>query len=177
MAREKKVTGILPRVSKLSLMLLVPLIAACDGTVFHDFRSVNGSRWHRNDTLAFLYGSSYDKDAVGYSLSVEARVDASYSYRNLVARVECISKKDNSLIVADTLCCELFGSDGHRKGSTAGILYQVSSAPVTIDVAGGDTVVVRVSHIMDAVEIDGVSDVGVRLSSSYAHGQHQSSGK
>ena len=161
----------LQRVNKLLLLVLPLLLASCGGTVFHEFRAVDGSVWNRHDTLHFCYDGSFDGDATGYDLSLEARVDASYSYRNLVARVECRSLNDSSFVAVDTLCCELFGKDGHRKGATAGILYQVSCAPIYIDAKGGDTLVVLVSHIMDADELAGVSDVGIRLCSSCVHGQ------
>lgn len=175
MARKRKATGMLPRVSR--LLLLAPvLLASCGGTVFHEFRRIEDSVWGRKDTLQFLYDGSFDRETAGYSLAVEARVDASYSYRNLVARVECISGKDSSLLAVDTLCCELFGADGHRKGATAGILYQVGSEPLLVDAAGCDTLLVRVSHIMDTELLEGVSDLGVRLESSCARGPHQSSG-
>lgn len=177
MARERKATGMLLRASSLLLLPAMLLLASCGGTVFHEFRSIDGGSWSKGDTLAFLYDGSFDKEATGYNLSLEVRVDASYSYRNLVARVECLSGKESSIIVADTLCCEIFGNEGQRKGATAGILYQVSSAPVHVESQGGDTLIVRVSHIMDATELAGVSDVGIRLESSYGRVQHQSSEK
>ena len=175
MAGERKATRMLQRVNKLLLFVLPLLLASCGGTVFHEFRAVDGSVWNRHDTLHFCYDASFDGDVSGYNLSLEARADASYSYRNIVARVECRSLNDSSFVAVDTLCCELFGEDGHRKGATAGILYQVSSGPMYVGYGGGDTLVVLVSHIMDADELAGVSDVGIRLCSSSVRGQHPSS--
>ena len=176
MAGEKKATRMLQRVSKLLLLAFPLLLASCGGTVFHEFRAVDSSGWNRHDTLRFCYDGSFDKDARGHDLWLEARTDASYSYRNLVARVECWSPNDSSFVAVDTLCCELFAEDGHRKGATAGMLYQVNSDPMHVDAKGGDTLVVLVSHIMDCDELAGVSDVGIRLGSSCVRGQHPSSG-
>ena len=175
MAGEKKATRMLQRVSKLLLLAFPLLLASCGGTVLHDFRAIDGSVWSRYDTLRFCYDGSFDKNAAGYDLWLEARTDAAYPYKNLVARVECRSLNDSSLVAVDTLCCVIFGEDGHRKGSTAGILYQVSSGSMSVDAKGGDTLVVHVSHIMEPDELEGVSDIGIRLGSSYAHGQRQSS--
>ena len=167
----------LRRASSLLLLLVPVLLASCSGTVFHCFNGIEGSQWSRNDTVQFVYDTSFDKAATEYTLFFEARVDASYSYRNLVARVECLSGSDGSLVAADTLCCEVYGADGHRKGATAGILYQVKSGPMSVEAGGGDTLLVSVSHIMECDTLGGVSDVGIRLESSYGRGPRQSSEK
>ena len=76
MAGERKATRMLQRVSKLLLLVLPLLLASCGGTVFHEFRAVDGSVWNRHDTLRFCYDGSFDGDVSGYNLSLEARADA-----------------------------------------------------------------------------------------------------
>ena len=96
-----------------------------------------------------------------------------YEYKNLVVFVEIFDGKEGTLLTADTLCCSIYDDDGRREGSTAGALYQVGSDEVFIGNFGCDTVLMRLSHLMESDELCGVSDVGIRLCSSSARGQHQ----
>lgn len=166
----------LQKASKTVLLLVTALLCSCGEVLFHEFHSVEGRKWSRNDVLSYCYyGSLTAADGAGYLLSVEARTDASYSYKNLVVRVETFDGEGGELLSTDTLCCSVYADDGRREGSTAGALYQVGSEEAFIAKGTCDTVVMRLSHIMEAEELCGVSDVGIRLCSS-AHGQHQSSG-
>ena len=172
MANVTKATEMLQRVSKPLLLLSMILLVSCSGTVLHEFRSMDNGVWHSCDTLDFVYG--HDRSG-SYVACVEARVAASYPYKNLVVRVECLSTKSGIPVVVDTVCCGLYTDDGRRKGATVGILYQVSSVPMYVDAEGCDTLQFRLSHMMDTVDLCGVSDVGIRLSSS--RGLRQSSGR
>lgn len=166
----------LQKASKTVLLLVTALLCSCGEVLFHEFHSVEGRKWSRNDVLSYCYdGSLTPTDNTGYLLSVEARTDVSYSYKNLVVRVETFDGEGGELLSADTLCCSVYADDGRREGSTAGALYQVGSEEAFIVKGTCDTVVMRLSHIMEAEELCGVSDVGIRLCSS-AHGLHQSSG-
>ena len=167
----------LQKASKTALMLVAALLCSCGDVLFHEFRSVEGRTWSRDNVLSFCYDGAFDTgDSTGYLLSVEARTDASYSYKNLVVRVETFDGEGGELLSTDTFCCSVYADDGRREGSTAGVLYQVGSDEAFIAKGTCDTVVMRLSHIMEPEELCGVSDVGVRLCSS-ARGQHQSSGK
>ena len=121
----------------------------------------------------FIYDRSHESGVAGYELTFEARVDASYAYKNIVASV-LVNGKQETGIFADTLVCEVY--NGNPNGATAGILYQVSSEPIYIDAIEGDTLFMRVSHIMDNDELGGVYDVGLRICSSSGRGQRQFSG-
>lgn len=130
----------------------------------------------------FIHDRSHESGVAGYELTLEARVDASYAYKNIVASVQVNGKlkaenrKQGTEIFADTLVCEVYDGNGNPNGATAGILYQVSSEPIYIDAIEGDTLFMRVSHIMDNDELGGVYDVGLRICSSSGRGQRQSSG-
>ena len=166
----------LRRASKPLLSLFALSLASCSGTLFHEYRALDDTCWSRNDTLMFIYDRSHESGVAGYELTFEARVDASYAYKNIVAGV-LVNGKQETGIFADTLVCEVYDGNGNPNGATAGILYQVSSEPIYIDAIEGDTLFMRVSHIMDNDELDGVYDVGLRLYSSSGRGQRQSSGK
>lgn len=166
----------LQKASKTVLLLVTALLCSCGEVLFHEFHSVEGRKWSRGNVLSYCYdGSLTTADDAGYLLSVEARTDVSYSYKNLVVRVETFDGEGGELLSADTLCCSVYADDGRSEGSTAGVLYQVGSEEAFIAKGTCDTVVMRLSHIMESEELCGVSDVGIRLCSS-VHGQHQSSG-
>ena len=166
----------LQRASKPLLSLFALSLASCSGTLFHEYRALDDTCWSRSDTLMFIYDRSHESGVAGYELTFEARVDASYPYKNIVAGV-LVNGKQETEIFADTLVCEVYDGNGNPNGATAGILYQVSSEPIYIDAIEGDTLFMRVSHIMDNDELSGVYDVGLRLYSSSGRGQRQSSGK
>lgn len=166
----------LRRASKLLVLFGVLLFVSCSRTRFHEFRSVESSGWSRDDTIAFLFDRTHEPLTGEYSLFLEVRVGASYPFKNLVTRVEILSATGDSLFAEDTLCCALYDDKGNREGATAGMLYQAGSTPVTVVSGNCDTLLMRVSHIMDSCVICGVYDVGLRLCSSTGHGQRQSSG-
>ncbi len=165
----------LQRASKLLLSLFALSLASCSGTLFHEYCALDDTCWSRSDTLMFIYDRSHESGVAGYELTFEARVDASYAYKNIVASV-LVNGKQETGIFADTLVCEVYDGNGNPNGATAGILYQVSSEPIYIDAIEGDTLFMRVSHIMDNDELGGVYDVGLRLYSSSGRGQRQFSG-
>lgn len=179
---RKSLAGMLRRVSKPLLSLFTLSLASCSGTLFHEYRAIDDTCWSRSDTLMFIYDRSHESGVAGYELTFEARVDASYAYKNIVAGVQVNGKlkaengKQEMEIFADTLVCEVYDGNGNPNGATAGILYQVSSEPIYIDAIEGDTLFMRVSHIMDNDELGGVYDVGLRICSSSGRGQRQSSG-
>ncbi|MBR3615707.1 MAG: hypothetical protein IKL56_03675 [Bacteroidaceae bacterium] len=179
---RKSLAGILLRASKLLLSLFALSLASCSGTLFHEYRALDDTCWSRSDTLMFIYDRSHESGVAGYELTFEARVDASYAYKNIVASVQVNGKlkaengKLKTEIFADTLVCEVYDGNGNPNGATAGILYQVSSEPIYIDAIEGDTLFMRVSHIMDNDELGGVYDVGLRICSSSGRGQRQFSG-
>lgn len=95
-------------------------------------------------------------------MRVEARTDASYRYQNLVVRAEILNAND-SLLLCDTLPIMVYGNDGRRIGATAGMLYQHESNIVVPDIFFGDSVIIRLCHIMPDDTLKGVHDVGLKL--------------
>ena len=143
-----------------SNLLLLLLLCACDGTLFHSFCPLDGE-WRRDSVAEFAYISYYSPDAV-HGLRVEARTDASYRYKNLVIRAEYLNMND-SLLACDTLPITVYGDDGRRVGATAGMLYQQESGVIKPNVLFKDSVVIRLYHLMPDDTLKGVHNVGVRL--------------
>ena len=143
-----------------SILLSFLLLCACDGTLFHSFHSVNEG-WQRHNELEYIYdGRHLGSGKCGMYL--EARTMAKYRYKNLVVRAEYMNTRD-SLLVVDTIPLAVYDDSGRRSGATAGILYQQKSNMCFLDLPAGDSVVIRLSHIMPDETLEGVADVGVRL--------------
>ena len=67
---------------------MTALLCGCGEVLFHEFRSIGSRGWEKAESLCFIYdGGSLAGECAGYLLSVEARTDASYSYKDLVVRI------------------------------------------------------------------------------------------
>lgn len=151
--------AVLPRLKQ--LLLAVLLLASCDGTVYHQFREVDGDGWNVTDTLQFHYeGSGRSTKAV--QMAVQVRYGSAYKYKDLYLRVETLLA-DSALLSVDTLCCPIYDDNGRRLGSTAGSIYQNESQNVLLDASCADTLLLKVSHIMADESLQDVFDVGVEL--------------
>ncbi len=151
------------------LLLLLSLFAivGCDGTVYHRFASVEGAKWVAGDTLSFLYeGDDFLRwdSLCSMQLSVQLRCNSSFKYKGLWVRAESYALPGDSLLSVDTLFCRVYDENGRHIGSTAGLLFQNESNVAVVDASPGDTMEVRVTHIMPDVVLRGVSDVGIKLS-------------
>lgn len=135
------------------------LLASCDGTLFHAYRSVGGA-WHKSDTL-FFNNISGSCDVQVLELSVGVRHSAAYPYKDLWLQIEGLL--GDSVVELDTLCCRIYDGDGRLEGSTAGALYQAEYFCKTL--SWGNNRAVRINHIMGDTVLCGVYDVGIRLAS------------
>ena len=147
-------------IKRASSLLLLFLLCACDGTLFHTFCPMGGE-WRRDSVAEFAYIAYYSPYA-SRGMRVEARTDASYRYQNLVVRAEILNVND-SLLLCDTLPIMVYGNDGRRIGATAGMLYHHESNIVVPDIFFGDSVIIRLCHIMPDDTLKGVHDVGLKL--------------
>lgn len=164
MSREIKDVMVRLKANKWLLLLLVMLFAACDSTVFHRYASFESRIWNRADTLLYRFGKVPSmRNGHIHSICIEARTTAGYKYRNMVVRVEAFASGDTLPQAVDTLLCEVYDSNGRRKGSTAGLLYQVESEVKPLPELVGDTLTFKVSHIMEEDALDGIADVGLKL--------------
>lgn len=145
---------------KASSALLLLLLCACGGTLFHTFSPLDGE-WQRGTAVEFVYGGQeYYNGKCG--VRVEARTDVAYRYKDLVVRAEFFDMCD-SLIAVDTFALAVYGDEGLRVGSTAGMLYQGGSNILQPDISSRDSLVIRLYHLMPDEMLEGVHDIGVKL--------------
>lgn len=173
MPREKMVKVVLPKFKRLYLLLSVFAVISCGDTLFHRFKQVENEVWCAQDTIEFLYQGFLGESECGIDASFEMRHTAAYGNRFLNVRMELLDATDRHLLHADTFSCEVYDEYGRYNGETAGGLFQLSGDMLPLPVSSNDTVIVRLMHIMDCANLKGVLDVGLRLSETSIHGQHQ----
>ena len=162
-----------PRINPISLLLLFFMAVSCDGTLYHRFEQVNEMEWHKCDTIEFdFYGSSHGRPG-NIAATIELRHNSDYSNKFLNVRMEVLDAGDRSLLSVDTFRCEVYDEYGSRNGLTAGALYQLSGNTVQLGITSTDSVVLRLSHIMNAESLNGISDVGIKLVKTSDRGLHQ----
>ena len=101
-------------------------------------------------------------------MDIQLRCEASYPYKELWLGVLCLADSVG-LFSADTLCCEIFDSLGQHRGATNGILYQTTHKLGVRKFPAGDTVRVKLYHIMDCGTVKGVTDAGIKITSLSQH--------
>lgn len=148
------------------LLLIVLLLTACDSTVFHSYNPVAGSRWTATDTLCYSYAPSGAGGYREYDFRIGVRTTAAYGFKNLVMRLDGFLPGDSLPFLTDTVVCGIYDDDGWRRGTTAGLLYQVESGTGHFGPVKCDTLLFRLSHLMDNDTLCGVSDVGLKLMSA-----------
>ena len=162
MQRGIKRRVLLPRIK--ALLLVVLLLVSCDGTVYHRFEQVDDAGWMAGDAFSFLYEpGALVSDGGALDIALQVRYGADYRFKNLYACVETFRARDSVLLSVDTLCCCMYDDNGRRLGYTAGAIYQNSSEPATVAVSPVDTLLLKVTHIMDVDSLKDVFDVGLRL--------------
>ena len=145
---------------KASSALLLLLLCACGGTLFHTFSPLDGG-WQRGTAVEFVYGGQeYYNGKCG--VRVEARTDVAYRYKDLIVCAEFLSMGD-SLIAVDTFALAVYGDEGLRVGSTVGMLYQEGSDIRQPGISSRDSLVIRLYHLMPDELLEGVRDIGVKL--------------
>ncbi len=146
--------------SNLFLFVLFLFATACEDVRVHSFRSLSGD-WSVFDTLQYACCAPAGRNE-SFMIDVQLRSKPSYPYRELWLGVQCVADS-SGLLSTDTLRCELFDSLGRHSGTTGGILYQTSHRLGTREFPKADTVRVRLYHLMDCEVVEGIADVGVRI--------------
>lgn len=169
MRRERGVAS-LKKLNSLLLLLATMLLLSCGGYNRHSYQSVGGE-WAKGCPLAFVQDSALCRGSDSLALYVGVRYSAAYEYKNLCLQVTGYAGGD-SVVLRDTVCCDIYDDAGRRNGSTAGSLYQAEYyvAPV----ARQNAYTIRLQHIMQDSLLKGVYDVGIKLVS---RGRHQCAGK
>ncbi|MGN1256015.1 MAG: hypothetical protein ACI4UA_02500, partial [Bacteroidaceae bacterium] len=119
--------------------------------------------WNRQDTVSFLFPDSMEREAC--CVEVEVRAVRSYPYADLwLALIQSDSLRN--VLHVDTLRIDMTDDNGIFTGRGLSFLEYSSDAVMLVADSAGKCSQVSICHLMNRERINGVTDVGVRVSSS-----------
>lgn len=145
----------------IGLIIVGTLLTACHRhTVYHQYEHIPVEGWEHNDTLSFMVPAISASD--NYLSELGVRINSNYPYTNLNIIVEQ-TILPNCQTRRDTLSCSLIDEKGTTKGT--GVNYYQYLFPIATErIAQGDSLLVNIRHNMRDDILQGISDVGFRLS-------------
>lgn len=151
------------RQTLLTLMVAVAsavVLSACVGNVVYDkYASTMVEGWERSDTLVF--GVPSLKSSGRYRQEIGLRINSAYPFTALSLLVERTVEPGHRVSL-DTLNCRLYDGKGNTLGN--GVSYfQYDFILSEDDLQQGDSLNVRIHHIMMREILPGISDIGLRL--------------
>lgn len=145
----------------IAVTAVLAIMGCHERRTYHHYQPVNTSCWAMTDTLRFTPENiDYEGD---YRVSIGARVDDHYAYRNLWLVVEQRTLKGLRTAHRDTV--NLILADSHGAWLTQGVVLHVAEEEVaTTRLEKDECYEFLVYHIMSDQHLVGVNDVGVTLS-------------
>lgn len=136
------------------------ILSACTGrTVYDKYLSTPVEGWERSDTLTFsipkLTGTGRYRQEIGL------RINGAYPFTAVSLLVEQTVEPGHR-VTADTINCRLYDSKGNHLGN--GVSYfQYSFILSDTELQKGDSLNIRVRHIMRRETLPGISDIGFKM--------------
>ena len=143
----------------LFLLLLFAFTSCEKDMVYHRYQPIPFEGWNRKDTLIYVLPGGLTGKT--YRLEMGIRHNETYPYRDLWIEIYHL------LIPYGTherLHLYLADETGNWKGKgNAGSLYQYTASGFTLNLQPGDSIL-QIVHIMETDLLEGITDVGIRLS-------------
>lgn len=144
-------------------LLLATAIASCDvPIVYSHYEHTPLAGWERNDTLVFCVPPV--REPGRFNEEIGMRIVDSYPFTSISLIVEqrvfpgYRSRRD-------TIRCTLVDDNGFYKGP--GVDLHQSTFPLGyIDLKRGDSLCIKVRHVMKREMLPGISDVGITLTAA-----------
>ena len=146
-------------------LLATATFAACfDHTTFFNYHAIAPEGWDKPDF------QEYNVDPIetdGYYVEeIGLRTSSAYPFRriHLVVRQDIISTTGThpSRFRCDTVRVDIYDSWGKSKGRGVDLRQHVIPLK-TLSLKAGDSLSVRISHDMSAFTLQGVSDIGLKV--------------
>lgn len=135
-------------------------LSSCEGGVVYDkYKPTPVDGWERSDTLVFDVPKL--KDSGRYRQEIGLRINVAYPFTGLSLLVERTIEPGHRVDV-DTLNCRLYDNKGNALGNGVSF-FQYDFILSDGELQKGDSLHVRVSHIMMREILPGVSDIGFRV--------------
>ena len=143
----------------LTMALLTALTACNRQTLYHHYEPTPLSGWERSDTLLFTVDKAKERAVVQRDL--ELRVTSAYPFQSIHLVIEQTTLPSR-IYRRDTISCRLTTPDGRIMGDGIN-LYQYRFPLSDISVNEGDSLCFHIHHDMRREIIQGITDVGIRL--------------
>lgn len=157
--------------NSLAVFGMLLLLSSCDkGRVFDEYKELDG-KWKKDNKLSFSFDQ---KDTVSkYNMFINVRNNNSYPYNNLFLIVE-LQEPGTKLVKVDTLEYPMANPDGSLMGEGFSDIKESKlwyKENVRFPKAGKYTVTVQQAvrkggEVPGVEELDGVTDVGLRIEST-----------
>lgn len=151
----KKHRPLSKRISSIWLLSATLLALSCqNSTLYHSYRPVPTTGWHRNDTLVYTLPQALPALDCRYEIGI--RHKDSYPYRDLWLTIN-----------GDTVHLYLADSIGNWTGSGIGEVRQCTF-PVRLRPSGQDSVgEFRIMHIMQDHPLTGILHLGLKINTPH----------
>lgn len=146
-------------------LLLSSTMTSCRQSVIIDEVVAFPNVGWNSDSLAVFRADIVDASK-SYDMWIQVRNDNNYSYANLWLFVDVISAK-TSMMVRDTIECQLARPDGEWIGGGWGSLYTLECPyKLKVKFANDGRYTFRISHGMRDADIKGIKSLGLRIEES-----------
>lgn len=144
----------------LAVIGVAALMASCDNAVVYDkFKPTPIEGWEKNDTMVYAV-RRLARSGV-YRQEIGLRITREYPFTGVSLLVERIVEPGHKVSV-DTLNCRLYDDKGAIKGHGVSH-FQYSFILSDVDMRRGDSLNVRIRHLMKREILPGISDIGFRM--------------
>lgn len=136
------------------------LMTACDTDVVYDsYCHAPTEGWEKTDTLQF----NVPRMAEGgrYRMEIGMRTNSSFPFTGITVVVDQVIEPRHRL-QSDTINCRIADKDGNILGRGVSF-YQYDFILNDTDLRRGDSLNIRIRHIMRREVVPGVADVGVKI--------------
>lgn len=142
------------------VVTMLLLFSSCDnGVVYDTYNHTQIEGWEKNDTLVFDVPRLVSSGR--YRMEVGLRTNGTFPFTGLSVVVEQTVIPGYKTFT-DTLRCRLTDEKGNVLGRGVSC-FQYNFILSDVDLAKGDSLHVRVRHIMKREILPGISDVGLKV--------------
>ncbi|MCR5151739.1 MAG: gliding motility lipoprotein GldH [Prevotella sp.] len=154
----KKVFGVIPLAVIVTISIIMSLSSCGSDTIYINYRHTP-TPWEKNDTL--LYITKKMKVTGEYQEFVELRTTEEYPFSSVTLIIDQQSKP-SGFHASDTLKCQI--ADKHGVFGGSGFAYRQFEFPLRkVKIPIGDSLKVTIRHNMRHNMLEGITDVGLRL--------------
>lgn len=162
--RKEKMKSRLPiKPLYFTFLFVVLFFASCaEKAVFNEFRLIAPAGWYADSICTFKM--EVNDPAVQYNLYLNVRHTGAYPYQNLWLFIE--KQAPDSILLNDTIACNLADHTGRWLGAGSGSVYLLSE-PYQQQFDSPGVYTYKIRHGMREDNLKGINAIGLRLAYQY----------